>query len=52
MTMHKKLVELVDKRVTTTLKENSIDTPKENVDVLIIGHGSKDPIQEYQLIMS
>ena len=33
MTMHKKLVELVDNRVTTTLKENSIDTPKENVDV-------------------
>ena len=28
MTMHKKLVELVDNRVTTTLKENSIDATK------------------------
>ena len=43
MTMHKKLVELVDNRVITTLKENSVDIPKEKVDVLIIGHGSKDP---------
>ena len=43
MTMHKKLVELVDNRVITTLRENSVDIPKENVDVLIIGHGSKDP---------
>ena len=43
MTMHKKLVELVDNRVITTLRENSVDIPKEKVDVLIIGHGSKDP---------
>ncbi|MBT4973693.1 MAG: cobalamin biosynthesis protein CbiX [Thaumarchaeota archaeon] len=41
--MHKTLVDLVDNRVITTLKENSVDIPKENVDVLIIGHGSKDP---------
>ena len=43
MTMHKKLVELVDNRVITTLRENSVDITKEKVDVLIIGHGSKDP---------
>ena len=34
MTMHRKLVELVDNRVTTTLKENSVDISKEKVDVL------------------
>lgn len=49
MTMHKTLVDLVDNRVTTTLKENSIDIPKENVDVLIIGHGSKDPNSGYSI---
>ena len=43
MTMHKTLVDLVDNRVTTTLKENSIDLEKSKVDVMIIGHGSKDP---------
>ena len=40
MTMHKTLVNLVDNRVTTTLKENSIDLEKSKVDVMIIGHGS------------
>ena len=49
MTMHKTLVDLVDNRVTTTLRENSVDIPKENVDVLIIGHGSKDPNSGYSI---
>jgi len=43
MTMHKKLVELVDNRIASALKENEISLPKDEVDVLIIGHGSMDP---------
>ncbi len=43
MTMHHKLIDLVDNRVTTTLKKHNITLPKNEVDVLIIGHGSKDP---------
>ena len=49
MTMHKTLVDLVDNRVITTLKENLTDIPKEKVDVLIIGHGSKDPNSGYSI---
>ncbi len=43
MSMHKTMIELVDNRVTTSLETNGVDLPKKNVDVLIIGHGSKDP---------
>lgn len=43
MTMHQKLIDLVDNRVTTTLKKHEVSLPKDQVDVLIIGHGSKDP---------
>ena len=43
MSMHKTLINLVDSRIKSALKENNNDTPSENVDVLIIGHGSKDP---------
>ncbi len=43
MTMHKKLVELVDNRIVSALKENEISLPNDKVDVLIIGHGSMDP---------
>ena len=43
MTMHKTLVDLVDNRIVSALKENQISLPKEKVDVLVIGHGSKDP---------
>lgn len=43
MSMHKILVDLVDNRIHTTLKENKINLPKNEVDVMIIGHGSKDP---------
>ena len=43
MSMHTKLVEIVENRISTTLKENQIDLSKEDVDVMIIGHGSKDP---------
>lgn len=43
MSMHKTMIELVDNRITTALEENKISLPKKDVDVLIIGHGSKDP---------
>ena len=43
MTMHKTMINLVDNRVTSTLEANRMKIAKENVDVLIIGHGSKDP---------
>ncbi len=43
MSMHKTMTELVDNRVTSALKKNNISLPKNQVDVLIIGHGSKDP---------
>ncbi|RMW37961.1 MAG: sirohydrochlorin cobaltochelatase [Nitrosopumilus sp.] len=43
MSMHKTLVDIVENRITTTLKENNITLPNKDVDVMIIGHGSKDP---------
>ena len=43
MSMHKTLIELVDSRIVDALQENKVTLPKDKVDVLIIGHGSKDP---------
>ncbi len=43
MSMHKTMIELVDNRISTVLEENKIKLEKNEVDVLIIGHGSKDP---------
>ena len=43
MSMHKTLVDVVDSRISTTLKENEITLSNNEVDVMIIGHGSKDP---------
>jgi len=43
MTMHKTLIELVSDRVTSALEKNHKKVSAKNVDVLIIGHGSKDP---------
>lgn len=42
MSMHKTMTELVENRVTSALEKNNISLPKKEVDVLIIGHGSKD----------
>ena len=47
MTMHKTLVDLVDNRIVSTLEKNEISLSKDKVDVLIIGHGSKDPNAKY-----
>ncbi len=49
MSMHQTMVDLVENRITSTLKENNINLSKNNVDVLIIGHGSKDPNAQMSL---
>ncbi len=49
MSMHKTLVNIVENRISTTLKENNITLPNKDVDVMIIGHGSKDPNAQMSL---
>ena len=49
MSMHKTLIDLVENRISTTLKENQVTLPKKDVDVMIIGHGSKDPNAQMSL---
>ena len=43
MSMHQTMIDLVDNRVTTILNEKNLKISKNEVDVMIIGHGSKDP---------
>lgn len=43
MSMHKTMSELVENRVKSALGKNTISLPSNQVDVMIIGHGSKDP---------
>lgn len=43
MSMHKTMIELVDSKIDAVLTKNNISLPKANIDVLVIGHGSKDP---------
>lgn len=43
MSMHKTMVEVVDSKIDTVLAKNNVTLPKEGIDVLVIGHGSKDP---------
>ncbi len=43
MNMHKSLITLVDEKIQKTLGKNHIIMKKNKVDVLLIGHGSKDP---------
>ena len=43
ISMHKTLIELVENRIKSALEENKVSIPKDEIDVLIIGHGSKDP---------
>lgn len=49
MSMHKTLVNLVENRISTSLDENEITNSKKSIDVLIIGHGSKDPNAQMSL---
>jgi sirohydrochlorin ferrochelatase len=43
MSNHKTLVNVVENRIATTLKENKVSLSNNEVDVMVIGHGSKDP---------
>ena len=43
MSLHQTLIQLVESRISSTLIENNVTISKKDVDVLIIGHGSKDP---------
>ncbi|MCV0400332.1 MAG: sirohydrochlorin cobaltochelatase [Nitrosarchaeum sp.] len=49
MSMHKTLIELVRNRISASLQENNVTIPEKDVDVLIIGHGSKDPNAQMSL---
>ena len=43
MSLHTSMIELADKRIEDALSKNEILLPKNQIDVLVIGHGSKDP---------
>jgi sirohydrochlorin ferrochelatase len=43
MNMHQSLITLVDEKIEKILEGNKSSVQKKNVDVLVIGHGSKDP---------
>ena len=49
MSMHKTLVDIVENRISTTIKENNVELDRKDVDVMIIGHGSKDPNAQMSL---
>lgn len=43
MSMHRTLVDLVESRIDSALAEGHVTLQRGEVDVLVIGHGSKDP---------
>lgn len=43
MSMHQSLIDTVEDRISSALKKSRVTLQKSKVDVLIIGHGSKDP---------
>jgi len=43
MTMHRTLVDLVDNRIVSALKENEISLSKDKVEVRVMGEGSMEP---------
>jgi len=49
MSMHKTLINLVKNRITTSLDANKFSISENKIDVLIIGHGSKDPNAQMSL---
>lgn len=49
MSMHKTLIELVENRISSSLEINKISLSNKEIDVLIIGHGSKDPNAQISL---
>jgi len=49
MSMHKTLVALVENRISSALDANKISLSNKNIDIMIIGHGSKDPNAQMSL---
>ena len=49
MSMHKTLVTLVENRISSALEANKISLSNKNIDIMIIGHGSKDPNAQISL---
>ncbi len=43
MSMHATLIQLIENRIASALQNDGISLQREKIDVLIIGHGSKDP---------
>jgi len=43
MSMHQKMTEIVESKIASALKKGNVALPMSKVDVMIIGHGSKDP---------
>ncbi len=43
MSMHMTLVKLVENRIKSALDKGGVLLPNDKIDVLVIGHGSKDP---------
>ncbi len=43
MAMHITLVDLVKNRIKSALEKDKVSLPENNIDVLVIGHGSMDP---------
>lgn len=43
MSFHKIMVKIVDERIESTMTKNNITLSKKEIDILLIGHGSKDP---------
>ncbi|HEU5221570.1 MAG TPA: CbiX/SirB N-terminal domain-containing protein [Candidatus Nitrosotalea sp.] len=43
MSMHMTLVKLVESRIKSALDKGGVSLPDKKIDVLVIGHGSKDP---------
>ena len=49
MSMHQTLVDLVENRIISAVNDKQISLPKNEIDVLVIGHGSKDPNAQISL---
>jgi len=49
MSMHQTLIDLVDSRIGAALEDRRVSLEKNEVDVLVIGHGSKDPNAQMSL---
>lgn len=43
MSLHKSLINLVDQKIQAILEKNKVTAARNGTDILIIGHGSKDP---------